>query len=309
MDELTLVREFRADAPVGAPTAAREVLMDAIAPARRSRRRWPAAAAAVVTIAATAVVLQNGPATAPSASAAIVLEQAAAVVASDPVPRPRDDQWILQTMYGGSSLGGPVPTVPGRAWFRFDGTQFANAPWDHPERLRVQDLMDDPRVPSPAEWYDFAAHLPHEPAALLAALRDSDLVDAQGESEAVRDFDAVLDVLGQPVLPAQARADLYRALATIPGVATDEDAEPDLLGDPVVSVTLDGAPEPTGIRSRRELLLDPGSYTYRGTRVTALEDGRIGSQGAKRFDVTAGQTWYEDTVEDAVVVDEPGQHG
>ena len=42
-------------------------------------------------------------------------------------------------------------------------------------------------------------------------------------------------------------------------------------------------------------------------RVTALEDGRIG--GAKGFDVTAGQTWYEDTVEDAVVVDGPGQRG
>jgi hypothetical protein len=44
-------------------------------------------------------------------------------------------------------------------------------------------------------------------------------------------------------------------------------------------------------------------------RVTALEDGRLGGAGVKGSDVTAGETWYEDTVEDAVVVDEPGEHG
>ncbi|MFC6345647.1 hypothetical protein ACFP8W_26915, partial [Nocardioides hankookensis] len=113
-----------------------------------------------------------------------------------------------------------------------------------------------------------------------------------------------VDALGQPVLPATARADLFGALATVPGVAIDDDPEPDLLGDPVLAVTLDRAPDPSGLLSRRELLLDPDTYAYRGVRVTALEDGRIG--GAKGFDVSSGQTWYEDTVTDAVVVDRPG---
>ena len=121
----------------------------------------------------------------------------------------------------------------------------------------------------------------------------------------MRDFDAVVEALGQPVLPAAARADLFDALATIPGVTVDDDAEPDLLGDPVLAVTLDRAPDASGLLSRRELLLDPDTYAYRGVRVTALEDGRVG--GAKGPEVTAGQTWYEDTVADAVVVDRPGQ--
>lgn len=302
MDDLTLVREFRADAPAGAPTAAREALLAAMEPRQRVRGRWPVAAAAAAAIVATVLVVQTGPAAPPSA--ATVLGRAAAAAADDPVPRPRDDQWVLQTTYGGATTGEPFEMIPGEGWLRFDGTQFADAPSDHPEDLHVQDLVDDPRIPSPAEWYDAAARLPHEPAALLAALRDSGLPDADGGSEAARDFDAVLETLGQPVLPADARADLFRALATIPGVAIDDDAEPDLLGDPVLAVTLDGATDPSGISSRRELLLGPDTYSYRGVRVTALEAGRIG--GAKGFEVTAGETWYEDTVEDAVIVDEPG---
>ncbi|GAA4720155.1 CU044_5270 family protein [Nocardioides conyzicola] len=304
MDELTLVRELRADAPLGAPTTARDALMDAMTPHRRLSRRWPAAVAAVATIAAGAFALQAGPAASPST--ATVLGRAATVAAGQPVPRPRDDQWVFETVYGGATDGGPFQMVPGAGWTRFDGTQYADAPSDHPERLHVQDLVDDPDVASPAEWYDGAARLPHAPAALLAALRDSGLTDAHGASGAARDFAAVLDALGQPVLPADARADLFRALATIPGVTVDDDAEPDLLGDAVLAVTRDGAADPSGVASRRELLLDPDTYAYRGVRVTALKAGRIG--GAKGFAVTAGQTWYEDTVTDAVVVDEPGQH-
>jgi hypothetical protein len=307
MDDLTLVREFRADAPAGAPAAAREALLDAMEPRRRVRGRWPAAAAAVAAVAVTALVVQTGPAASPSA--ATVLGRAADAAAKDPVPRPRDDQWILQTMYGGATDGEPFEMIPGEAWFRFDGTQFANAPSDHPERLHVQDLQVEPEIPSPAAWYDAAEQLPHEPAALLAALRAGGLADADGGSEAVRNYSAVVETLGQPVLPARARADLFRALATIPGVAIDDDAEPDLLGEPVLAVTLDRAPDASGLLSRRELLLDPDTYTYRGVRVTALEDGRLGGASSKGSDVTAGETWYEDTVEDAVVVDEPGEHG
>ncbi|GAA4728862.1 hypothetical protein GCM10023350_10050 [Nocardioides endophyticus] len=307
MDDLTLVREFRADAPAGAPAAAREALLDAMETRRRARGRWPAAAAAVAAVAVTALVVQTGPAASPSA--AVVLGRAAAAAASDPVPRPRDDQWVLQTMYGGATDGGPFEMIPGEGWMRFDGTQFAAAPSDHPERLHVQEVQVDPEIPSPAAWYDAAAQLPHEPAALLAALRDGGLADADGGSEAVRNYAAVVEALGQPVLPAQARADLFRALATIPGVAIDDGAEPDLLGDPVLAVTLDRAPDASGLLSRRELLLDPDTYTYRGVRVTALEDGRLGGAGAKGFDVTAGETWYEDAVEDAVVVDRPGERG
>jgi hypothetical protein len=302
MDEMTLVREFRADVPAGAPASARQALLDVMEPRRRMSVRWPAAAAAVAAIAVTAVVLQTGPAASPSAAA--VLGRAAAAAAGDPVPRPRDDQWVFRTMYGGATDGG-MQMIPGEAWERFDGTQFASAPSDHPEQLHVMDIEVDPRIPSAAAWYDAATRWPHEPAALLAAQRDRGLVVAEGGSEAARDYDAVVDALGQPVLPAQARADLFRALATIPGVTIDDEADPDLLGDPVLAVVLDGAPDPAGFDNRRELLLDPQTYAYRGERVTALEDAPI--DGKKGSDPKAGQTWFESTETDPVVVDEPGQ--
>ncbi|WP_426247035.1 CU044_5270 family protein [Nocardioides sp. LHG3406-4] len=306
MDELTLVRELRADAPAAAPSGARDVLLAELRPPRRSRARWLVSAAAVLALGAGGLVaLQTGPGASPSAAA--VLQRAAAVVADDVVERPRDDQWVFETMYGGATVGEPFEMIPGEAWTRFDGTQFAGGPSDRPGKLLVQDLVDDPEIPTPEEWYDGAAALPAEPAALLAALRDGDLADAKGPTEAARDFDAVVETLGQPLLPAQARANLFRALATIHGVGIDEDARPDLLDRPVLSVTFDGVPDVTGIESRREMLLDPHTYAYVGTRVTALEAGHIGAAGDPGFDLTPGETWYESTVLPAAVVDRPGQ--
>lgn len=306
MDELTLVREFRADAPAPlAPAAARRALDAEIRP-RRHRGRWLASAAAVLVMAGGGLVaLQTGPGASPSAAA--VLNEAAAVVAGDVVERPRDDQWVFETMYGGATTGEPFEMIPGEGWLRFDGTQFAGGPSDKPNQILVQDLEDDPEIPTPEEWYDGAAALPADPAALLAALRDGDLADANGPTEAARDFDAVLETLGQPLLPAQARANLFRALATIPGVGIDENAAPDLLDRPVLSVTFDGVPDVTGIRSRRELLLDPQTYAYVGVRVTALEDGRVGEEGSRGLDVSPGETWYHSTALVPAVVDEPGQ--
>ena len=63
-------------------------------------------------------------------------------------------------------------------------------------------------------------------------------------------------------------------------------------------VTEDGA----GFRSQQELLLDPATYEYRGTRVTALEDGSF-DDGRP---VTEGQVWYNDAVMASGVVDAAG---
>ncbi len=307
MDELTLVREFRADAPAPlAPVGARRALDAEIRP-RRHRGRWLASAAAVLVLAGGGLVaLQTGPGASPSAAA--VLNRAAAAVADDVMPRPRDDQWLLVTTYGGATTGEPFEMIPGEAWVRFDGTQMAFSSSDKPGDLLVQDLRsDDPDIPTPAEWYDGAAALPSDPPALLAALRDGDLANAEGPTEAARNFDAVVETLSQPALPARARADLYRALGTIPGVGLDDDPAPDLLDRPVLSVTFDGVPDVTGIESRRELLLDPQTYDFVGSRVTALEEGRIGEAGDLGFDVSPGQTWYHDTGLVPAVVDEPGQ--
>jgi hypothetical protein len=50
------------------------------------------------------------------------------------------------------------------------------------------------------------------------------------------------------------------------------------------------------------VLLDPATYEYRGTRVTALEDGAF-DDGRP---VTEGEVWYNDAVIDWGVVDGAG---
>ncbi len=191
---------------------------------------------------------------------------------------------------------------------RFDGAKYAETT-EGPKGFSVGAVDPDvlPDNFTPLEAYDAAASLPSEAPALLRALRESDLADAQGTTEAARDYDAVGDALDQMVLPAPARANLLRALGTIPGVGIDDAAEPDRLGRPVLSVTFDGQAGDSAVRSRWELLLDPVTYAYLGERATALESGRVGGEsGPDVADVAPGETWFESTQVSALV-DRPGQ--
>lgn len=92
MDEMTLLRELRADAPHQPPTAGREKLLRAINRSSTTpRRRRPVAkvldgAAAAGTLTAGALGLQAGPGAEPSAAA--VLDHAARVVAAQPFVAP-----------------------------------------------------------------------------------------------------------------------------------------------------------------------------------------------------------------------------
>lgn len=299
MDEMTALKEFRADVPTTGPSdLVRQRVLGAPPPPRWRRRTLATIAVAATATTVLAIGLQLGPGAAPSA--AVVLHRAAAHVAADRVPEPRHHQWIYEN-YVMAKPDGTIGDHPHATWTRFDGTAIA----DHrsPQSpLQVQQLQD-PEI-TPQQWYDGLAALPEEPAALLARLRTGDLVRGEGDTQEARDFDAVATCLATPrVMPAAAHARLFRALATIPGVAIAEDPMPDLLGRDVVSVTFSGVTDDgAGFRSRQELLLDPTTYEYRGTRVTALEDGAF-DDGRP---VTEGEVWYNDAVIDAGVVDAAG---
>ncbi|GAW50844.1 MULTISPECIES: CU044_5270 family protein [unclassified Nocardioides] len=302
MDEMTLLREFRSDAPDTAPPpAVRQRLLTETLP-RSPRRPWHLAAGAAVAAAAVTVALvvtAVGPGASPSA--AEVLGLAARTVAATPVERPADDQWVYQS-YQFAGPQGEAPSVLGEAWTRFDGTEFADHASDS-TRVDVQPLVDD-ETPTPAEWWDFLTTLPADPEALLARLRTDGPVDGEGATQAARDFDAVTASLtNAPVLPPQAHARLFRALATIPGVEIDEDAAPDLAGRDVLAVVFTGETQDgSAVRNRHELLLDPSTYAYRGDRVTALEDGTL----AGGSPVSEGERWYDGVLVDTAVVDRPG---
>ncbi|MET0820962.1 MAG: CU044_5270 family protein [Aeromicrobium sp.] len=303
MDEMTKLQEFRSEITVTAPGRLPDFLErggvaidGGVLPGsqRKSLLLGGAGAAVAASLVVGLLVAQAGPGASPSA--AEVLDQAADRVAARPEVRPRDDQWVYESFVH-DSADAPRKEM----WVRFDGTKYANNQPEGSSRLVVTEEEKGTTDPAPKEWYDELAALPEDPHALLVQLRTSDLVDHTVPStEAVSDFANVAEcLLAAPVLPPQAQARLFRALATIPGVEVDADAH-DLLGRSVLSVAWTGGNQ-EGIDPDEsvELLLDPSTYAALGQRSTLLQDESGGpSKGDITFDVAYSATG---------VVDQPGQ--
>lgn len=304
MDELTLVRDLRSDAPhSAAPAAGRQrLLRAAVNGARPARRRWRpvVATAGLGTLAvASLLVVQAGPGAGPSAAA--VLGHAARVVADQPFTAPRPDQWLYEKSLGVDPVTGQRGTHPVSSWSEFDGSTYAEL---NDGRLTREPLAAGQE--SPLDHYRALAALPSDPQALLQALRDGALGPEKGTTQADRDFYGVYSALSlETVIPPRVQAALYNALATIPGVGIDPNAAPDLVGRPVLSVTFSGRSPFGQAESRSELLLDPTSYAFLGIRETALQDLHF-----DKSEVTpAGTVWYNDAYLAVDVVDRVGETG
>jgi hypothetical protein len=154
------------------------------------------------------------------------------------------------------------------------------------------------------QWYDALRDLPDSPQGVLDRLADDPLYTSHGATSADRGFDEVTTALtSDTVISPESIARLYRALASIPGVSVDEDAEPDLVGRSVVSITYTGASSLGRAGDRWELLLDPSSSRVIGLRGTAgtdldLKDGTV---------IPKGAVWFNSAYLDHELVDEPGQ--
>jgi hypothetical protein len=296
MDEMTLLREFRADAPSAAPPEVRDRALGA--PARRTRplRYAAVALAAAATLAVGFVVAPSS--TGPSAAA--VLDRAAAAVAAGPDLSPGPDQWVyVRALFLDAATGKPG-THPGESWSRFDGERVADRMPGG--RVNIQGVEYWP-LGTPQQWYDMLTGLPEEPADVLTYLAADPLVTSKGGTQADRDFDEVTQALtAETYLPPASRASLFRALATIPGVGIDQDAAPDLVGRPVLSVTFTGDTSLGRAGDHWELLLDPASYDVLGLRGTAGSDIDLGEGTVKH----AGEVWYEVAVLDHRLVDHAG---
>jgi hypothetical protein len=296
MDEMTLLREFRSDAPAAAPPEVRERVLGSRRTSRRPALRLAVAAVLAVTgggVAAT--VLQPA---APSAAA--VLGRVAATVAAAPDLTPRPDQWVYERDLFLDAVTGKPGTHPGESWSRFDGERVADRMPSG--RVNVQGVEYWP-LGTPQQWYDMVVALPDDPADVLDHLAADPLYTSTGDTRADRDFDEVTHALtAETYLPPAGRARLFRALATIPGVGIDEHAAPDLVGRPVLSVTFTGDTDLGRAGDHWELLLDPASYDVLGLRGTAGSDIDLGEGTVKH----AGEVWYEVAVLDHRVVDHAG---
>ncbi|MBO2450113.1 CU044_5270 family protein [Actinomadura barringtoniae] len=252
------------------------------ASARRTRRRLMVGGVVAVTAGAiVATQVGTTPAKTPQAggesgSADLrILEVAAKTVENQTAPRPKPDQWI----YVPELIVSNAPWARnGKAtmeqWWRFDGTKTADydAKW---KKVTVHDsgLEGDDR--SPRQFYDYVNGLPTETGALLTRLRkDSRKIAGNNQNE--RLFGQIFVIFRDaPIMPPKVNAALFRALAKIPGVRIEKNIT-DLAGRPGIAVTRDSD------IGREELILDPRTYDFMGSRTVATRDRTITSAGAPK---------------------------
>lgn len=195
-----------------------------------------------------------------------VLNRAADVVARQPaVAEPRADQWIYTRVkmappetYDGSPDKMRVTYDPD-SWVPYDNSAAAKNGEDSDYRTAMQD-------------YRATDRLPDDPARLLAKVRalypTGNTAESPPEPVGEHTFRAMgLLIEAYPITPA-ARARLYRALATVPGVKVVDHLVKDAAGRDASAITRkreDG-------HERREILLDPTDHSYTGTRFVVTED-------------------------------------
>ncbi len=272
MDEMTVVRELRAEAPPAgrAPLlAGRDRLLRETAGRTRSRRLrgdWRLTAAATAAL-ITAVVLvgtqmadrgQDGvrPGAGPDytlelGSAKDLLNDAAAAIAAGPAVTARDGQWIYLKSVESNATDDEPGAQTDERWQAYADPRLENgkAGDDH----------------SPREEYDFLRSLPDDPAKVRAEAQAFFYATDKSETDTQHEYRALVAVLSRAyVYDPAGLAKVYRALATIPGVRAAEVRDEE--GRDAYALYLK-SPADT---SRDEVLLDPDTYLYAGYRSVAL---------------------------------------
>jgi hypothetical protein len=274
MDEMTHVRELRADAP--APdrvrlAAGRQRLTDATA--KRSRGRalrtdWRlaslGAAAAVVVAVLIGVQLQNpgggdanpGPAasrvsTVPGLDDPVaLLDRIADAAEARPDPEPKVGEWVYEKTVRGHETdnGEDPPQPPQESWYRYADPEFENGSEgdDYSHRLR----------------YEFVAELPSDPEKLFKKLREFYPSGDLAESRLAHNYRAARVVAETWPVPPEGIARVYRALATLEGVSVIDHLVTDATGQKAIAVYVK-VPEDNW---RSELLFDPHTLEPVGSR-------------------------------------------
>ena len=255
MDELTALREYRADepGPTAAETAAaRTALLAAIEagparPGKTSRRFWlPAAAAAAAGLAVTGLIVSSGPAgrARPTATvdAAFVLHQAARSAARQ---EPASGRYFFTESEYVSRAVEAVPVRRGHGRITKVRQIFY---WDGPALRRywlgdnIPGLLEDPgAVAGPVKmppgvpisgagaltWAQ-VRHLPTAPQSLRRIV--AGLARRAGEQpRPVAEFRVISELLFESPAPPRLRGALYDLAATLPGVRLVRGAH-DLVG-------------------------------------------------------------------------------
>jgi hypothetical protein len=322
----TLRADVTSPAPARVAAGRNRLLAAITRPSPRIRHPWRLAlvtgtATATAAVAAVAVLASGAqpstPQARPSATggrislAAQILTVAADKVASEPATRPPDGQWIyykfVQTQTG-------QPTQSAENWIQFDGRQSA---YFQDGRLIVHDQGVTPTPPgasglaayddnaTPLTAYNAIASLPANPATILAIVgnivgttpRDwenwssgSAVAEFGPKSQGQAEFDYLAQLLwnAYAAVPPVAQANVYRAMADIPGV-TVHSGLTNAVGRTAIGVSANG-----GVSW---LLLDPQTY-----QVTGINQKTIGLKPVKvkhyphTFSGTMEMAWADVTL-------------
>jgi hypothetical protein len=267
----------------------------AIWPARRLLLPASLTAAAAAAMAAVLIAaLSGGPAaggspgtaagTAQSADLmAKVLGAAARTVMSEPVTEPKPGQWIFDRTVEART---GQRTQTGYSWTTFNGIKSAYLEPSGQLNTSTEDPLPAEARPGPGALaafdhnitpmtaYNALAALPASPAALLAAV-DTELartgetffgVAGWATAKPQREFAWLGQLLWNAAFfsaPPLALAAVYRAIATIPGVAVNQRVT-DAAGRPTIGIidTLAQADDQaqTAFQGKDEILLNPTTY-------------------------------------------------
>ncbi|MGW3214672.1 CU044_5270 family protein [Streptomyces parvus] len=328
MDEMTQLRELRADAPVpdrATLAPGRKRLTDAIG--GRSRRTlrlradWRIASlGAVVAITAAALFVtqivdtsdprQSGPATVAgdldlSSPAAALGEAADFLERQEVPPEPRNDQWIYLREEDPDQEK-QWKEVPAEVRKKMQ-LSYSPDSWIPYDDKAAENDESDTDYRTARESYRIAAGLPEEPEALLAELRKvfptGDGSDGPREDKDAHSFRALTVLLQSYPLPPDALARIYRAMATVKGVGVTDHLIRDASGRQVIAVT-----RAYDANTRSEILLDPVDYSYAGERDVVTKAHEVtGPEGTEPIRYKRGDILMDVARTRAAVVDAKGQ--
>ncbi|WP_329121188.1 CU044_5270 family protein [Streptomyces sp. NBC_01465] len=300
MNELDETRALRSDAPL--PDSAwlapqRDRLTEELrqkpartTPLRRRAFLVPAAAVAAFAVAGAVVVTLPDDGKSPSPqqasrpqllsaqASADTLELAAATVEKTQTTEPGPKQWVYEKST--NFVQGKPQTS--EEWTRWDGTGAASLPGVPPsgsiknfdpnklqityfpnqEKKLKEEGYDDR---SQRQFYRFLATVPSDPDRMMRSIRKEHAIgDIPGETTAQRDWREI-DVLYRSILiPPNAQAGLFRALAKIDGARVEKGVK-DPLGRPAIGVAVTYAkPSASGFQGKQELFFAPETYAYLG---------------------------------------------
>ncbi|MFD7936120.1 hypothetical protein ACFV4T_16600 [Streptomyces sp. NPDC059755] len=335
MDEMTAVRQLRADAPLPdrarlAP-AHRRLLDEIEGRPRHGRAGWKLKAAGAVAAVTAAALLSTltlheddrTPAqpvpTATPRPTSWVFHQVRLDTVCDAGMSPFDysEAGVLQLWPGGKR---PCDTktktsLDSYRWIRYDGTSTALA--DRNTAPADVQVRTDPLGPSsrqmlaPRETDALLATLPDDPdAALKAILKKSvptRVTSAYRLTQAQRDFDEVVEVLsGASAVPADKARTIYRIITGLEG-ATEPARATDGAGRKVLAIGIDGNFRDYAYeRNSMQVLLDPETFAYRGVRWVAGMDYYVGGKASGGPFVAKGTVLGTATRLATVVVDKAG---